>query len=357
MIWWAGLSACGENNTEPVKEEEIVHIDPSQQGSSIVATRADRMINRHGQELDVQYWYPTLEAREDLHVYDDIIVAGVQDRGTPDCSQERPVVMFSHGNGGMRYQSFFLTEYLASHGFVVVAPDHYGNTAFDMNAASLSELIFRRPEDIVDSFSHLLDHELFQGCIDPDAGYAIIGHSFGGYTSIALAGAQIDTEETSIFCSTSPSSWLCSGVAEFAQDHGTGVYDRQDSRIWGAVPMTPAGYEAVFANLDKIEIPMLYMGGGKDTTTGMSWSVQPLYDGVIAPKWLAEFPEAGHYTFSNACDILPAYDDCGEGFLPPPEAHLLINEIVTAFLAKELGYTGWEDSFPLESEHVLWTEN
>src|SRR5262249_1352094 len=35
-----------------------------------------------------------------------------------------PLVLFSHGFGGIRFQSYFVTERLASHGFVVVAPDH-----------------------------------------------------------------------------------------------------------------------------------------------------------------------------------------------------------------------------------------
>ena len=338
-------------------EEQVVHIDPSQQGNWAVATDTDSFRNRHDQELALQYWYPTTDVRETMHEYGELVASDVQDKGAPDCSTKHPVVMFSHGNGGMRYQSYFLTEYLASHGFVVVAPDHYGNTIFDMDEATRAELIFRRPEDIVDSFDHLLESDLLQDCVDPAAGYAMIGHSFGGYTTIALSGALIDTEETAIFCATYPSSWLCGGVAEFAENNGAGVYDRGDERIWASVPLAPAGYEVLFANLDKIEVPMLYMGGGKDTSTGMTWSVQPLYDGVIARKWLVEFPLAGHYTFTNACDMLPTYDDCGEGYLPPPEAHLLINEIVTAFLGKELGYTGWENSFPPESTDLLWTEN
>ena len=39
-----------------------------------------------------------------------------------------PLIVFSHGNGGLGVQSFFLTEYLASHGYVVVCPDHTGNS-------------------------------------------------------------------------------------------------------------------------------------------------------------------------------------------------------------------------------------
>ena len=40
-----------------------------------------------------------------------------------------PIILFSHGNQGIKEQSFFLTEHLASHGYLVVAPDHQYNTA------------------------------------------------------------------------------------------------------------------------------------------------------------------------------------------------------------------------------------
>jgi predicted dienelactone hydrolase len=353
MVWLI-LWGCSDKTIEI--EEEVQTIDPAQRGNWIVATEDDSFMNRHGQELQIQFWYPTTEERSGVHEYDDIIEGSVQSGGTPDCSQKRPVVLFSHGNGGMRYQSYFLMEYLSSHGFVVVAPDHLGNTAFDMGGIPHSELIFRRPEDITDSFDFLLSEENFSDCVDEEQGYAVIGHSFGGYTSIALSGAKLDTEATSDFCVQYPSAWLCDDIADFAEENGAGVYDRSDDRIWASVPMTPAGYEAVFSGLGDIELPMLFFGGGKDDVTAMEWSVVPLYDGITSEKALAEFPNAGHYTFTNACDILPTYDDCGEGFLPPAEAHVLINTITTAFLARILGYTGWEDALPPVSEEVIWTE-
>ena len=43
-----------------------------------------------------------------------------------------PLVVYSHGSGGQRYVSAFLTEALAARGFVVAAADHTGNTALDV---------------------------------------------------------------------------------------------------------------------------------------------------------------------------------------------------------------------------------
>ena len=43
-----------------------------------------------------------------------------------------PVVIFSHGKGGLRQQSTFYTAVLASHGYVVVSPDHEGDTIVEL---------------------------------------------------------------------------------------------------------------------------------------------------------------------------------------------------------------------------------
>ena len=56
----------------------------------------------------------------------------------------------------MRWQSPFLVEYLASHGFVVVAPDHTGNTIFDYDSGRMPE-VARRPHDIIDAADWLKD--------------------------------------------------------------------------------------------------------------------------------------------------------------------------------------------------------
>lgn len=352
-----GLLVVACTGKEIVEEQELVSVDPTQPGGWTVGTSDDLFVNRHEQKMNIQFWYPAEELVSDTHKYDDLIAGTAQDGGVPSCQEKRPVVLFSHGNSGMRYQSYFLMEFLASHGFIVVAPDHVGNTAFDMGDSPHSELVFRRPEDIVDAYDFLLSENRFADCVQEDQGYAAVGHSFGGYTSIALAGAELNTEETANFCMQYPGAWLCDDIAQFAQENGGGVYERSDSRIWASVPMTPAGYEALLSGLASIEIPMLFWGGGKDELTGMDWSVRPLYDGVPSKKILAELPQAGHYTFTNACDIVPIYDDCGEGFLPPEDAHAIINEVTVSFLAKQLGYTGWEDSLPMLSDDLVWTED
>ena len=66
-----------------------------------------------------------------------------------------PVVAFSHGNGGIRFQSIFLTEVLAQHGYVVVAPDHPHNTLLDFDESASGTVAMRRPGDVTSAVDEL----------------------------------------------------------------------------------------------------------------------------------------------------------------------------------------------------------
>ena len=71
-------------------------------------------------------------------------------------TEKFPLVVYSHGSGGLRYIHSSYTEALASNGYVVVAPDHTGNTAVERitNAsAPANEIAFNRPQDV----RHVID--------------------------------------------------------------------------------------------------------------------------------------------------------------------------------------------------------
>lgn len=336
-------------------EEALEFIDPAVKGHYGVVTEERTVSSRDGLALPLQIWYPSQAPSEELHIYGDLKEGGAADSGLIDCSKKRPVAMFSHGNQGMRYQSYFLTEYLASHGYIVLAPDHVGNTFSDNDEARKPELIVRRPQDISDSFNWLLEQEKYQDCIDPDAGFAIIGHSFGGYTALSISGAYIDTEKTAEFCADYPGSWLCEEVAILAEQEGTGVYDQTDERVWATIALTPAAIETLIGGIDKINTPTIIFAGEYDTLTPAETVVRGIYEALTQEeKYWAQLQKAGHYTFSNACDILNSYPDCQDDHIAPAEAHQLINTTITAFLENERGRPGMSDYLPVNDERLIW---
>lgn len=99
---------------------------------------------------------------------------------------EFPVVLFSHGFGGFRTQSTFLTAHLAARGMIVIAPQHPSRDL----AAVLSGGMF----DTEDPQTHLLeslefladDTSRFAAHVDVER-VATLGHSAGGGTALATA--------------------------------------------------------------------------------------------------------------------------------------------------------------------------
>jgi predicted dienelactone hydrolase len=199
----------------------------------------------------------------------------------------RPLVVFSHGSGGINIQSIDLVETLASHGFVVVAPNHTGNTIFDDidgTSVPFEQSAVDRPRDV----SFLIDHMLERG-FDPGDPFflrinpfaiGVTGHSFGGFTSLAMAG----------------------GFGEVAPD----------PRVRAILPIAPASGAFSDEELASIRVPTLLLGGTLDDTTPIEPDVTRPF-GLISSRSLyrADIEGATHFHFANICDIGNALIDAG----------------------------------------------
>jgi predicted dienelactone hydrolase len=107
-----------------------------------------------------------------------------------------PLLVFSHHSGGPRRMATFLCTHLASHGYVVAAPDHSEtfapelarrqNETAEEKAARLETLIASRVPDVRFLLDHFLDGKAWDSAARIDATrVGIVGHSFGGWTALA----------------------------------------------------------------------------------------------------------------------------------------------------------------------------
>ena len=347
--------------SQPESDTGDVFYPPNEMGPYTAATTSQSFTHSMGFEIPVQVWYPSAQSTGMLHQYGDLMAGNALQDLPITCDNPLPVVLFSHGNQGLRYQSHFLTEYLATHGYIVVAPDHVGNTFMDYEADRMTEVTFRRPLDIQESYDWLINESKYADCIDTTTGYSVVGHSFGGYTTLALLGAEIDSERTAAFCTGSHAGdWLCNEVAEFAQINGAGIFDLSDPRITKGVALTPAGYEALIGGLETIDLPVYVMGGSTDTTTSMNYAVKPIFSAIgSADKYLAELQGANHYTFTNACDLVATDLYCNPNGIDMTQAHQIINTSITAFLGLDFtnasnAESEMADYFPLQNDLLIW---
>ena len=188
--------------------------DPFARGPFPVGVRTFTLRDhpRNDRTLPVEVWYPAMDAHAgaDLDTAPGYVrdAAGPSTRhpgGGPRCRAAiRAGIrwsLFSHGFGGHRRQSTFLCTHVASHGYVVAACDHTGNTVLDvMRAAlaaragepmpdfgdSLRSFAVARPADVRALLDQLLDGLAGElgGLIDRER-IGMSGHSFGGWTTLS----------------------------------------------------------------------------------------------------------------------------------------------------------------------------
>ena len=115
---------------------------------------------RDAPQTDSTVWYPADPAPDAPKAsYGPTTITGTAVRNAPPLRGAFPVVAFSHGLGAVRYQSPFLCERLASHGFVVVSPDHPKSTMFDLDEDALVEVFLERPDDLRYTVDGLREHQ------------------------------------------------------------------------------------------------------------------------------------------------------------------------------------------------------
>ena len=360
-LFFACKPATSTDDSAGVEPEP--YLAPAETGPWAVGTDEGTLIRDSGEEEAVQVWYPA-EQEDDgslpRYSYDGLLQGMALDASTPDCSETRPVLVFSHGSGGIRWQSLFYTELLASRGWVVVAPDHAGNTAFDQDDSRMPEEALLRPRDVSLAFDWAVDQAaqggLLEGCVDESAGFAVSGHSYGGYTSMAVAGATLDIAAMDAYCQVTPDDW-CEIVDLWEADHpGESTADLSDSRAWVSVPMTPAGAEFFDDGVANVDIPMAILAGTLDDVTPTDEEARPMFEGLTTtPRALAVVDGAGHLSFSDVCLLTDTFDECGDGYLPVDDVHRIAVEVAIPFLDWARGVDGAREVLPPDEAALSWT--
>ena len=226
-----------------------------------------------------------------------------------------PLVLFSHGNGGFRHQNAFQTEHLASHGYLVAAPDHTGNSsltplpdrAVGYDRKGRWQSGSARPEDI----RFLIDRitaggpgvEWLSGAADGRE-IGVMGHSFGGSTAVRLA--------------------------------------EEEPRVKAILAMTVA-----FVGHPTSK-PTLVMLGAEDRTVGLPGNLasRGYFLGCTGPRYLLVLRRGGHFTFTEMAVLDPQFGDgIGRGkdrsgreidFIPVDLAKRIIDSYTVAFFDRHL---------------------
>ncbi|WP_398455824.1 alpha/beta hydrolase family protein [Sphingobacterium thalpophilum] len=140
--------------------------------------------------LKVQLWYPTDD--KDTKDTELPFLLSPTVRNAKFIQNKYPLIVLSHGTGGNRFSLSWLAINLAKNGYVVLAPDHWGNTLNNKIPENFVRY-WDRPLDMSFLISSFLEDARFNSYVDSTR-IAAIGFSLGGYTTLALAGTKIDCD-------------------------------------------------------------------------------------------------------------------------------------------------------------------
>ncbi|WP_143305581.1 alpha/beta hydrolase family protein [Chitinophaga vietnamensis] len=185
-----------------------------------------------------------------------------------------PLVLISHGNNGSHLLYRTISTYLAKNGFIVAMPEHYGNNRNNTSLENTVENLQLRPRHIKLTIDHLLKESFLSGSIAADK-IAVIGHSIGGYTALALAGGEPITRA------------------------GDPVEVEHDNRVKAIVLLAPAaGWFNHPAN--QISCPVLLLTAEHDPVTP-AWNAEIILRIATDPSLVSftKVKNAGHFSFQS----------------------------------------------------------
>ena len=191
-----------------------------------------------------------------------------------DPTERYPLIIIAHGAESHGIYDVAHAENLASHGYIVAVITFGDDRTSDRKGLNL-HLGFLRPlmtRAVVDS---LLESETFGPHIDAD-NIGITGHSFGGFTALAVAGAPYLANEASV-----SDERIRAGVV--AAPWVGGHYDGEDLYAFG-----PGNIE-----LSRVDIPVICLFGTADEATRASF-ILPAMAELSGPTYVVELVDQPH---------------------------------------------------------------
>jgi predicted dienelactone hydrolase len=340
--WWlalaAGLLGCADDSEAPPPDpsgptaSELLEPGPHAVGFQQIDITYAAAGTGEERVLPLRLWYPAVDAGEDNAMYSLSGVVSIATEGAlaaPAVAPDGPfpLAVYSHGSGGEGLLAYPYGEHFASHGWVVVAPNHMGNTALEElggNGDPFASIALNRPHDIsavIDAMADGPSGSSLAGAARTESVF-LFGHSFGAYTTFAGGGVDLDFD--ALVASCEAESCDLYAEAAIAEAFGAGFGDTRVVAIAPQAPaLVPAYAEGALAGL---EVPTMLMSGRRDITTTDAVQARPAWSALDRPDDLwVEIPDGGHLSFITVChdleqSLLEAFqptapqDGCGPDF-------------------------------------------
>ncbi|MEZ4367547.1 MAG: hypothetical protein R2939_14910 [Kofleriaceae bacterium] len=228
-----------------------------------------------------------------------------------------PLVLLSHCHECTRLSQVSTARRLATHGFVVLAVEHTGNTLWNQLAGDgveLSEAFLAvRAADVIAVLDAAGDAPLGLGATLDLARVGVVGHSYGAVTA--------------------------------------GLVAQRDARIGAAAALAAPMENPLLPGVTvaDLAVPLLFEVAVEDNsiTELGNLFIRNNFEDAPGPAWKLELADAGHWSVSDLVGLVPAFAaGCGDGvrqtdetpftYLAPTVGRAIAAATVTAFFAATL---------------------
>ncbi len=253
-----------------------------------------------------------------------------------------PLIVVSHGFPGSRWMLTYLTENLASKGYVVVAIDHTESTFGDV--AGFPSTLLNRPLDI----RFVIDQMAALGAADSDSFLAglvdaentgLVGYSMGGYGALNVAGGAYGAAYLPTL-----GSFGFPGVDALAVNTVENADFAADERVKAVYTFAPWGMNFGLwdeASLATLDVPVFFVAGSQDDVAGYENGPRKIFElSANSDRYLLTFEGARHNVAPNPPPAeATTYDQFmryGDNVWDPARMNNINQHFATAFFGKYL---------------------
>ena len=263
-----------------------------------------------GKAAPTTIWYPSAAPEDAMEIGPYRFSAA---RGAVPEDTVTGLVVISHGSGGSSMGHVGTALMLARAGYVVAAPTHPGDNFQDVSDRGRWANFAGRQKTMSAVIDAVLDDPRFASALKGKK-IGAMGLSRGGYTVLALAGAQPELTQLAAFCESHPMDMFCLlGAAVPARvDAGRALTGLTDDRIAAFVVMAPG--TALFPDtaLSDIRITGLFYVAGEDGILAPSRHAERFRANWPASVRYIRVEDAGHASFATplpdrVTQLLPAF--------------------------------------------------
>lgn len=294
----------------------------------------------------VALYYPTMATPRVVPMGPFTINAAI---GGQPVDQVKALILLSHGIGGSELGHSVLAQALARNGYLVAALRHPGDNWQDHSLIEQSpERYFdERPRQASRVIDAILADPAWKARIAADSQgprVGALGHSAGGYTVLALAGARSDLSRMRTHCqdegAADPIFCGLGRAAISMQPLPAGTSSLKDERIRAVVAMAPAGVSLTAASLSTVRAATMIYEAELDRFLVPRFHAEWVASQLPAPN-LHRVPNAWHFAFMDS-PSMPVPSPDGDVAANPPgfdrEAFLKQLAVeITAFFDQSLG--------------------